>query len=54
MARQVNWNDPHVVQAMHDFPTEEIDTQPKLARRITELTVELGSRFLTSFLPNRR
>ena len=38
MARQVPWNDPAVVRVMEDYPTEEINTQRKLARRIWEMT----------------
>ena len=38
MHRRVPWRDPAVLQLMQTFPTDEIDTGEKLARRISEMT----------------
>ena len=38
MDRRVQWRAPAVLQAMEEYPTDEINTEEKLARRITELT----------------
>ena len=37
MHRRVPWRDPAVLQLMQNFPTDEIDTGEKLARRISEM-----------------
>ncbi len=38
MALRVNWHDPAVIQLMEEYPTDERDTEEKLAKRIFEMT----------------
>ena len=38
MALRVPWRDPAVIRVMEEYPTDEIDTEVKLAQRISELT----------------